>query len=61
MIQTTYTRKSKTITAPGLRESFPSINAAKRHSRYLQLKAYGALGRGTLRLAGVNDNKKVKF
>ena len=54
--QPTHTRKGKTIKGPGQPEQFNSINAAKRASRAIQMKADGALGRGTLRL--VNQRKK---
>ena len=50
MTRTTHTRKSKTIKGPGQPEQFTSINAAKRASREIQMKADGALGRGTLRV-----------
>ena len=47
-----YIRKGKTITeiATDKRESFSSINAAKRESRQIQMREDGVLGRGSVKV-----------
>jgi hypothetical protein len=46
-----YIRKRKMVTnvQTGVVEQFKSVNGAKRHSRALQMKEDGSLGRGSVR------------
>jgi len=48
MSKAKYYRKGNRIRTPEGTKKYKSINAAKRASRELQLKADGALGRGSL-------------